>query len=108
MAESIRSVGLIQNLAGLAAKPGTKAGHVEIVAGGRRLRALQLIASEGGQSPDTYMVPVIITEDRAEAEAWAGAENIVREPLHAADEIRAFNTMAKGAFGLLRRHRRRT
>lgn len=44
LADSIRTAGLLQNLAGIE----TETGRVEIVAGGRRLRALFQIADESG------------------------------------------------------------
>src|SRR5690606_38644298 len=43
MAESIAIAGLLQNLIGIE----TAAGAIEIVGGGKRLRALQKLASEG-------------------------------------------------------------
>lgn len=109
MAESLRATGLIQNLAGFV----ESGDEIGVVAGGRRLRALQLIAQEDKTDPATVMVPVILAADAAEAEAWAGAENLVRAPLHPADEVRAFATMAEGgasetdiakAFAVTQRH----
>ena len=91
MAESLRTVGLMQNLAGLAGKRG----KTEIVAGGRRLRALKDIAKADGTDPKTVMVPVILAKDEAEAQAWAGTENITRAALHPADEVRAYARMAE-------------
>ncbi|MEO1105584.1 MAG: ParB/RepB/Spo0J family partition protein, partial [Pseudomonadota bacterium] len=108
LAESIRAIGLIQNLAGIETKTG-----VEIVAGGRRLRALQKIAADDGIDPASTTVPVIVTTDEAEAQGWASAENVAREALHPADEVRAYAAMeAKGApvpqiakaFGVTVRH----
>jgi hypothetical protein len=69
-------------------------GSVQIVAGGKRLRALQKLAAEGwhrtaDQRRIDY-VPVQITEDPLVAQAWAGAENTARSALHPADEIRAY------------------
>lgn len=107
LADSIRTVGLMQNLAGIE----TEAGRVEIVAGGRRLRALQLITSEDGG--DDFEVPVILATDEAEAQAWASTENIAREALHPADEVAAYRDMAASgaapdaiakAFGVTVRH----
>lgn len=108
LAASIRQIGLIQNLAGL-----RQGSIVEIVAGGRRLRALRQIAEEDGIVPEDMIVPVIVTDNIAEARSWAGAENVVRQPLHPADEIRAFAQMARAdmpapeiakAFGTTIRH----
>ena len=56
LAASIRAVGLLQNLAGWR----TAETQVEIVAGGRRLRALGLIAEEDGTDPAEVVVPVLM------------------------------------------------
>ncbi len=93
LANSIERFGLIHNLAGLMAEDGT----VGIVAGGCRLRALQMIAARS----DTHglkTVPVKLAADAAEAEDWASAENAAREDMTPADEIRAFGRMkSRGA-----------
>lgn len=94
MAASLASgAGLLQNLLGQRMPDGS----VQIVAGGKRLRALQKLAAEGwkrhiGQQRIDY-VPVQITEDPLTAQAWAGAENTARTALHPADEIRAYNAL---------------
>ncbi len=88
LAESIRAIGLLQNLSGFADQVDV-IGQIGIVAGGRRLRALRLIAGEADP-----MVPVRITADQATARLWASAENAAREPLHPADEIAAYGKMA--------------
>ena len=78
LAESIWTAGLIQNLAGIM----DGKGGAEIVAGGRRLRALQLLAE---RHPDLAQVrpelanpPVRIAPDDSTAQAWAVAENAAR------------------------------
>ncbi|MEM9740825.1 MAG: ParB/RepB/Spo0J family partition protein, partial [Pseudomonadota bacterium] len=89
LANSIRTIGLMQNLAGIV----TLEGRVEIVAGGRRLRALQLNAEgQGGDDPEP-LVPVMLAADETEARAWASTENIARQALHPADEIAAYRDM---------------
>lgn len=85
LAASIRAVGLMQNLSGY-----DRAGNIEIVAGGRRLRALHLLA-ETGEAPE--FVPVRVTADLETAMLWANTENSAREALHPADEIRAYYRM---------------
>ncbi|WP_104017834.1 ParB/RepB/Spo0J family partition protein [Roseovarius nitratireducens] len=86
LAENIREVGLIHNLAGL--REGD--GRVGIVAGGRRLRALALL-----QDQERFrVVPVRVTDDIDVAKVWAASENNVREALHPADEIREYGRMA--------------
>ncbi|TWI27789.1 ParB/RepB/Spo0J family partition protein [Paracoccus sulfuroxidans] len=86
LAASIRTVGLMQNLSGLS----REGGKVEIVAGGRRLRALNLLA-ETGDAPE--FVPVALTSDIQLAQFWANTENSAREELHPADEVRAYFAM---------------
>jgi ParB family chromosome partitioning protein len=94
LAQSIWTAGLIQSIAGLA----DAQGNAEIVAGGRRLRALQLLAA---QHPDLAILRpelanplVMLAPDAETARAWAGAENVARRDLHPADEIRAYGRMA--------------
>lgn len=94
LAESIWTAGLIQSIAGLA----DSNGKVEIVAGGRRLRALQYLAE---LHPDLATVRpelanplVMLAPDEATALAWANLENVARRDLHPAEEIRAYGKMA--------------
>ncbi|MEL7181618.1 MAG: ParB/RepB/Spo0J family partition protein, partial [Pseudomonadota bacterium] len=93
LADNIERFGLIHNLAGLMDADG----KVGIVAGGCRLRAIQMITERS----DTHLfatVPVKLAADAAEAEDWANAENAAREDMTPADEIRAFGRMkSRGA-----------
>lgn len=109
LATSIRTVGLIQNLSGFTEPDG----NVGIVAGGKRLRALQAIAEADGIDPATVMVPVMMAQTETQAQAIAVAENEARSQPHPADEIRAYGEMQrKGiatqeiamAFGVTERH----
>ena len=90
MATSIATAGLLQNLVGF--KDDT--GSVGIVGGGKRLRALQLLAAQGLMPGNSMLsinpVPVIVTEDPHIAVAWAGTENTARSALGPADEITAY------------------
>ena len=88
LADSIERFGLIHNLAGLMDDDG----EVGIVAGGCRLRAIQMIAERFKDHPFAT-VPVKLAADAAEAEDWASAENAAREDMTPADEIRAFGRM---------------
>lgn len=93
LADSIERFGLIHNLAGLMDEDG----KVGIVAGGCRLRAIQMIAERSETHPFAT-VPVKLAADAAEAEDWASAENAAREDMTPADEIRAFGRMkSRGA-----------
>ncbi|MEH6522595.1 ParB/RepB/Spo0J family partition protein [Sulfitobacter sp.] len=95
LAQSISTVGLLQNLSGYIDPAQIGLG---IVAGGRRLAALQHIADhpsdfEGGMQIDLTQIPVINTTDPTLALSWAGAEAATQRPLHPADEIRAYGAM---------------
>lgn len=98
LAGSIYDAGLIQSIAGLAGDNDT----AEIVAGGRRLRALLFLAE---QHPDLAITHpelanplVMLAPDRATAETWANMENVARRDMHPAQEIRAYGKMeANGA-----------
>lgn len=97
LAESIWAAGLIQSIAGLAGKKDT----AEIVAGGRRLRALQYLAEQHSDlaktRPELANPMVMLAPDAETAEAWANMENVARRDLHPAEEIRAYGKMeAKG------------
>lgn len=97
LAESIWAAGLIQSIAGLAGNKDT----AEIVAGGRRLRALQYLAEQhpdmANTRPELANPMVMLAPDAETAEAWANMENVARRDLHPAEEIRAYGKMeAKG------------
>jgi len=93
LADSIERFGLIHNLAGLMDEDG----KVGIVAGGCRLRAVQMIAERSKAHPFTTL-PVKLAADATEAEDWASAENAAREDMTPADEICAFGRMkSRGA-----------
>ncbi|MBP1807002.1 ParB/RepB/Spo0J family partition protein [Rubellimicrobium aerolatum] len=86
LAQNIRELGLIQNLAGLR----DETGRVGVVAGGRRLRALALLQDD----PRFQAVPVRLAPDEATAVVWASTENHHREQPHPADEVREYGAMA--------------
>ena len=88
LALSLRTVGLLQNLAGFQEAED----RIAIVAGGRRWRALAKIAAEDGAAP---LIPVRVTDDPEQARAWASAENAARMALNPADEIAAYGEMAR-------------
>lgn len=98
LAQSIATLGLLQNLSGFADhqirfRPGRdreNPTHIGIVAGGRRLRALHLLAARGEW---TAMVPVSITDDPDTAKQWSGAENETQRGLPIADRIVAYRQM---------------
>lgn len=93
LVQSIATIGLIQPLAVFAPEDGHP--DAGVVAGGRRLRALQVLAQRGAWSD---LVPVLVTQKRTQAQAWALAENTVRAALSPADEVTAFAAArARGA-----------
>jgi len=91
LAASIKAHGLQQNL--VVKKDGRK---FAVVAGGRRLLALQQLA-KAGDIEAGYEVPCRITE-ADDATEISLAENIVRENMHPADQFEAFRQLIdKGA-----------
>lgn len=92
LAESIHHQGLMQNLV---VRPNTgPGGGYEVVAGGRRLRALQLLA-ERGRITDQYLVPVRIRQDLTDLQALmlAVAENQDRADVSPIEEADAYAQM---------------
>ena len=84
---SIHEKGIIQNLAGY---EDGKGGYL-IDAGGRRLKALKQLASDGVIGKD-HLIPCLI-EDEAEATLTSTTENMARAAMHPADEFDAFAKM---------------
>lgn len=89
LAASIKVCGLIQSLGGYKPADAAEDEPVQIVAGGRRLRALQSLV-ESGDYTDAILVPVMITDDEATARQWSIAENEIREGVDLAHQVRAY------------------
>ena len=89
LAATIRQHGVLQNLVVKRAK-GRKVAYT-VVAGGRRLRALQRLR-ERGELPGDYPVPVLIRTDLDDTDTLQAAviENVQREPLDPLDEAYAY------------------
>ncbi|WP_442593302.1 ParB N-terminal domain-containing protein [Parapusillimonas sp. JC17] len=85
LAESIVRVGLLQNLTVILARDGE---HFEVVAGGRRLAALKLLAKTR-RIPKDWAVPCLLVAD-ASARTVSLTENVQREAMHPADQFEAF------------------
>lgn len=85
LAASILRVGLLQNLTVVASVDGQ---HYEVVAGGRRLAALKLLAERRRIAKD-YQVPCLLVAD-ASARTASLTENVQREAMHPADQFEAF------------------
>ncbi|WP_291428485.1 ParB/RepB/Spo0J family partition protein [Deinococcus sp.] len=92
LANSIAAKGLMQNLVGRI-MPG--ADTVEVIAGGRRLRALTLL-HDTGRLPDGYLVPVRV-QDMTDLDALmlAVAENSERADVEPLEEADAFVEMIR-------------
>ena len=93
LADSIAAQGVLQNLVArrLPKKRG-KATH-EIVAGGRRLRALQLLAADKRLPADTPVPVRTVAGDDDDARAMAILENLQRENVPPVEEGEAFKLL---------------
>ncbi len=85
LAASILRVGLLQNLIVILAADGER---YEVVAGGRRLAALKLLARKKRIAIE-YEVPCLLVTD-ASARTVSLTENVQREAMHPADQFEAF------------------
>lgn len=85
LAASIDRVGLLQNLIVTAAADGE---HYDVVAGGRRLAALRLLAKKR-RIPKEWEVPCLLVADGA-ARTASLTENVQRQAMHPADQFEAF------------------
>jgi len=88
LAASIAAHGLLQNLQ---VRPGSN-GKFEVVAGGRRLAALKRLAKARTIAKDAAIACHVL--DEANAAEISLAENIMRLPVHPADQYEAFKTLA--------------
>ncbi len=88
LAASIQRVGLLQNLIVIPAADGE---HYEVVAGGRRLAALKLLAKKHRISKE-WEVPCLLVADGT-ARTASLTENLQREAMHPADQFEAFEAL---------------
>ncbi len=86
---SIKAHGLLENLV---VRHDTADGRFAVIAGGRRLKALKLLA-EDGVIASAHPVPCQIVPDDNSAELSL-AENVMRIPMHPADQVVAFKVLA--------------
>ena len=95
---SIAAHGLIGSLLVQSPHPGPDgAGRYPVIAGGRRLAALNALVHDGKLEPD-YLVPCRVIDNAAIAHELSLAENVVRSDMHPADQVEAFHDLAgKGA-----------
>jgi hypothetical protein len=97
LAALIKSRTLLQNLVVVPHldRKGRETGQYGVVAGGRRLRALQLLCAQGDLHPDQEVLCRLTTP--AEALAASAAEKSAREPMSAADTVVAFAEIRRPA-----------
>lgn len=99
LAEDIAASGLKQNLVVVPAHFSTAeteenfGERFEVVAGGRRLMALRLLA-EADRIPADHPIPVLV-EERGEARQTSLSENLHRVAMNPADEFEAFATIVE-------------
>ena len=99
---SIASLGVLENLVvrdvGPAEDPGTDPGQAPgerfaVIAGARRLAALNELAGEGVIEAN-HLVPCRVIENGAADGEISLAENVVRVAMHPADQVEAFGALA--------------
>ena len=91
---SIAAHGLLENLIARAMEPGTDCvARYAVIAGGRRLAAMQALAAEGALKED-HPVPCHMIDGIVAAEEVSLAENSVRAAMHPADQVEAFRRLA--------------
>ena len=86
---SIAALGLLENLITRAVDPGNDGGSYAVVAGGRRLKAMQALVEDGVIDAD-HPVPCQVRSGDAGAAELSLAENVVRIAMHPADQVMAF------------------
>jgi ParB family transcriptional regulator, chromosome partitioning protein len=94
LAASIQAHGLLHNLV----VTQTKGGKHEVVAGGRRLAALNKLAKEKS-IPKTFDVPCRVIDGEGSTESSL-AENILRQAMHPADQFEAFRSLVDQGHGI--------
>ena len=91
---SIAAHGLLENLIARSMEPGTDCvARYAVIAGGRRLAAMQALAAEGALDED-HPVPCRMIGAIVAAEEVSLAENTVRAAMHPADQVEAFRRLA--------------
>ena len=90
---SIEAHGVRQNLNVLLSGHPEADDAYEVVAGGRRLKALMRLADKDKIDRDTYPVPCLIMGDKDEIAEISLVENVVRADMHPADQVEAFREL---------------
>lgn len=89
LAASIAAHGLLQSLV---VREG-KRGKYQIIAGQRRFLALRSLV-ENGTLPNDHPIPCLLAANAADPTELSLAENVVRAPMHPADQFEAFRALA--------------
>lgn len=92
LAASIEAHGLRQNLN---VRPAPEGDRFEVVAGGRRLRALRLLAKQK-KLPKDATVPCIVLSADEDASEISLVENTLRTSMHPDDQFGAFQSLIDG------------
>ena len=90
---SIAALGLLENLVVRAADPDNDDGTYAVVAGGRRLKAIQALVEDKVFEPDRP-VPCQVRSGDVEPAELSLAENVIRIAMHPADQVVAFAKLA--------------
>ena len=91
---SIAAIGLLENLVVRADEPDeSDAECFAVVAGGRRLKAMQALVEDKVLDAD-HPVPCQVRSGNADPGEISLAENVIRVPMHPADQVVAFTKLA--------------
>jgi ParB family chromosome partitioning protein len=99
LAASVAAHGLLQSLVVRPIEKGKKRGKYAVVAGQRRLLALQSLAKAKTIALDAD-IPCVIASGDTDAAELSLAENIVRMPMHPADQFEAFRNLVDDGAGI--------
>ena len=92
---SIAALGLLENLVVRPDEPAEDgAERYAVVAGGRRLKAMQALVEDKVFDAD-HPVPCQVRTGEAEPSELSLAENVMRIPMHPADQVVAFSELAR-------------
>ncbi len=100
---SIAALGLLENLVVRADDPAEDCiERYAVVAGGRRLKAMQELVEDKVIDAD-HPVPCQVRSGDADPSELSLAENVIRVPMHPADQVVAFKELADAGQSVLRR-----
>jgi len=92
---SIAALGLLENLVVRSDEPDNDGDeHFAVVAGGRRLKAMQALVEDKVFDAD-HPVPCQVRSGDAQPGEVSLAENVMRVPMHPADQVVAFSELAR-------------